>query len=676
MAKKPRQPFEVVLSDEKRDELALELSRALDDALSVRSATEMDVAYWHTLYEQGRTRNAKNSPWADAADFTSCLGTQYVDVMRSSIVKTVMVDPVYTVEGYGQSEAKAPFVEEFHQWQIEAEGFQQCFSRAVHLSLIEPWGILEVYEDTIKRPVRRVIKVATQQAPDGTTLLDEKFQPVLQQKPDGTYVEALDELTPSAEMVIDSFETVCRGPRHRTIAYRDYLQLPAHATDKSEVWGHAKRFYRRLDQLKERAKAGLYDPQMVEDLGGDDERASETTLAGEPIGVASKDGSERVEKELWEVLFLGSMDGKGLRWYVATLHKDKHKLLRLQYDDIGRPRYFPFVPFPRPNSTEGYSYIGHKLITTIEEDTAWRNYLADVAARQLQAPMYKLAGETWDPDSEPIGPRAVLTLRSREGVGAIQIPDQTAPAVERIRDCERRGERLSGINDASAGITSQDQRTLGEIQLITEQSQGRVSEAVKNIQETLEEIAQVRHLIWIRALKDMGAEGLEAPPSVAQSITMRTQKLPTAPLTPDVGVLGGLEERAPDVSAATPNVRFTVSMMEGSFRFKPRGSVENADKNRQRYDWGQWLQSMAQLSGANPMIAAVMQTPMAAKALIEQSIRLHSVPDKQAFLGSEAMAAMQQAMMMQQAQQMMGAAPPGGPGGAPGGPPAPVGPPQ
>ena len=664
MPKKTRKAFELTPKGLTIEELALDLSRALDDAIAARSASEADVTYWHTLYEQGFTRN--RGPWADAADLTSYLGTQYVDVMRSQIVETVMADPVFTVEGYGEAEPRAPYVEEFHQWQLEASGFQQVFARGVHLALIEPRCAIEVYEDTIKRPVRKTLRVALQLAPDGTALVDEKLKPLLQMDPaTGRYVEVTDEMTPSAEVEVDSYEVACQGPRERVIPYRDFLQLPGHARDKSEVWGYAKRFHRRLEELQERAKAGVYDKEAVESLGSDDERVSETTLSGVSIGVASKDGTKQVEKELWELLFLRDLDGKGLRWFVATLHKDKQQLLRLQYDDIGRPRYFPLVPFPRPNSTEGYSYVGHKLITVIEEHTAWRNLLADRASMQLQAPIKRLQSALWDPESEPIGPKSIIPVRDMREVEPMEFPDATGPAIERIRDTERTGERLSGINDASAGVSSQDQRTLGEIQIITQQSRGRVSEAVKNIQETLEELAQVRHVMSKRALADMGAEGMEAPPSVAQSLRLRMPQ----PQESHEGVLIGLENRIGQITQPGQSLRFTAAMLEGTFRLKPRGSVENADKNRLRQDFGQSMQAIAQLSQANPMIGAILQTPEAAKALMEQWVRLFNVQDKQAFLGSAAQNAMQgmlQQQQMMQQQQMLGGMPPPGPGGPPG----------
>lgn len=667
MPKKPRAPFELRLSPEQREDLALELSRALDDAQSARSAKEIEVQYWHTLYEQGRTRSKQ--PWADAADLTSYLGTQYVDVLRSMIVGTVFSDQVYTVEGYGAAEKNAPFVEEFHQWQLEAEGFQQVFARAAHNALIEPRGVIEVYEDTIKRPVRKVIDAALQLAPDGSAMVGEDLKPMLQSDPQGKFIEApppdptnpLAPQVPSAKVEVDSYETVCRGPRERTIAYRDFLVLPGHAREKSEIWGYAKRFYRRLDELKERAEAGQYDAKAVEDLGTDDERPSATTPAGEPIGVAAKDGSDLVEKELWEVLILRDLDGKGPRWFVATVHKDKQKLLRIQYDDIGRPRYFSLVPFPRPDSTEGYSYIGHKLITVIEEHTAVRNMRADREAMALQMPIKRKVGALWDPDAEPLGPKAIITVREMTEVEPMEYQANTAGAVEWLAEIERAGERLSGINDASAGVTSENQRTLGEVELITQQSMGRTSEAVKNIQETLEEIAQVRHIMWKRALADMGDEGMEMPPSVLQ----------------------GLELRGVNVLNYTPNLKFTAQMLEGAFRFKPKGSVESADRRAQRFDYNQFLLAVSSLMKVNPMISAILATPNAAKALLEQAVRLYNVQDKQAFLGQDALMQAQQMMLMQQQAAMMGAAGPGAPpGGGPpsaGGPPrpsAPPGPPQ
>jgi len=327
--------------------------------------------------------------------------------------------------------------------------------------------------------------------------------------------------------------------------------------------------------------------------------------------------------------------------FVATLHRESGTLLRVQYDDIGRPRYFPIVPFPRPNMTEGYSFIGHKLITTIEENTSWRNLLADRAKLQLQVPIMRQQNALWDPQDEGFGPGAVITVRDMNEVQAFQMPDYTSPARERIIDSERQAEKLGGMTDLASGTSPNENRTLGETRLVTAFAEVRIEEVVRNVQETMEEIAQVRHLMWVRALSEM-PDGIEAPSRV----------------------LAGLETRGVDVSAYLPNKKFAASVMEGAFRFKPRGSVENADKHQMRRDFAESMKALGVLAAASPMLGAILQQPNAAKALLEQWVRLYDVYDKKAFLGPEALQGAVQQMQQQQQQAMAqrgpAPAPPGG----------------
>lgn len=654
-------PWDLTLSADKKADLALWLDREISNALAVRTASDAEVEYWHRLYEQGRTRSAASAPWADAADLTSPIGTEKVDALRSRIVKTLFVDPIWTVEGWGESAKNAPFVEEFHQWQAETSGFQSACARAIHLSLIEPRGALEVYEDTVRRPVRRTIRAKIQQADDGTALIGADLEPVLVRNADGSYVEVVEtpETTPeqqgpSAEVVIDDYELVTNGPRERVIPYRDLLVLPGHAREQSDIWGYAKRFWRSVDRLNERADQGVYDRDAVTNLGNSDERhsayssAGATTLAGDALDLPTQEDG-LAEKELWEITFLSELDATGYRWFVATFHQPTHTILRLQYDDIGRPRYCLFVPFPRPNSLEGYSFIGHKLITTIEENTAWRNMLADRASLQLQAPMMRQQNALWDPEDEPIGPKSIITVRDMNEVRAFQLPDYTAPARERIIDTERQAEKLGGMTDISSGSRPNENRTLGETRLVTSFSEVRIEEVVRNLQETLEEVAQIRHLMWQRTLSTM-PEGLPVPQRVLQ----------------------GLELRGVDVSTYLPNQRMAAQAMSGAFRFKPRGSVEGADTHQLRADLAEMLKALGALAQTNPMIGMVLAQPAPAKSLLEHILRIYAVPDRQAFLGPETMqgvqaqitaqAQMQQAQMamQQQAAQMGGSvAPPG-----------------
>jgi hypothetical protein len=121
----------------------------------------------------------------------------------------------------------------------------------------------------------------------------------------------------------------------------------------------------------------------------------------------------------------------------------------------------------------------------------------------------------------------------------------------------------------------------------------------------------------------------------------------------------GLETRGVPIAEMGPERQMLLAAMQGNYRFKPRGSVETADIRSQRSDLVQFMQVVGQTGQTWPMLAQFMNTPSAVRSLLEQLLRVFRFPDRQAVLGSDAQAAMQQAMMP----------PPGMPGAVPGMPP-------
>lgn len=604
-----RSPWDVELSAEKREAFAQWLCREIENAKAARSVPLPEVEYWWTLYEQGRTRAGQSMPWQDAADLTSPLGTEKVDALRARIMKTVFVDPVWTVEGWGDSAKKAPFVEDFHQWQVEAEGLQPFLSRTFQASLIETRGVLEVYEDTTYRTVRKTIRAQVQLTPDGQPVLDAQFQPVLMKDESDNFIEVTDPNVASAEVVVDIPERVRKGPGYRVLPYKNFLVLPSHAKEKADIWGYAKYFTKRWDLLQADARRGIFDAEAVQRIHDNPDVSAERTLSGNPEPVAAQEGAT-AEKELWEIQLLHDLDGKGLRWYVATVHLPTQTLLRLVHEDHATHRFIVFVPFPRSDkSHEGYSFIGNKLITIIEEHTAWRNMLADRASLEIAAPIKRQQGALWDPDIQPFGPKAVIDVRDMKEIEAMQLPAQMQGAITREQEIVSAGERVAGINDVALGQSPQGQQTLGEVNIVTEQSFVRMDEVIKNLQEPLEDLWQVRQAIWINCLKekDAGGDGMYAPASL----------------------IAGLEDRGGDVSGMV-----TADMLEGKFRGKPRGSTENADITRQRTDYVQFMQSLGLMFKTWPALQQVIgMNPEAAKSAVEQALRLFRIPDKQAWLG-------------------------------------------
>jgi hypothetical protein len=367
------------------------------------------------------------------------------------------------------------------------------------------------------------------------------------------------------------------------------------------------------------------------------------------------------EVELWELLILLDLrafceaylcpvpkDTKpGARWYLVTLNLGTNALLRMQFDDLERSRFVPFILYPRADrATEGYSLVGHKLITTIEEHTAWRNMAADRAAMQVQVPIKRLTGALWDPVEQPWGAGAVIDVRDPREVEPFVIQDLTPAALTHIQMMEHTADLVSGVNDIAAGQVNSEQRTLGEVKLATANAGVRTNLVIKRFQEAMEDVWQIRHAIRKRMLAEQ--KEMPAPSSL----------------------LGNLEGRGANVAQFLPDGKITAALLDGAFRGKPRGSVETADPFMKRQNWIQFLQILPTLMQTFGMQT---QDPLTlARAVWRETLRVFQVENQQAFLGSPSQDVMlgQAGPMQLMMQQLMGGGMPGmppglGPAGAP-----------
>lgn len=605
--KKPRDPYDVSLTDDQRRDFTRWLSDEVQAAIDAKALPDREVDYFHLIYEQGRTRLASTAPWPGAADLTSHMGTQNVDAIHARLMKTITVEPIFTVEGWGPAAQNAAFVEEFTQWKAEEDRLQADLDKLALLALIEPRGLLEIYEDTMKRPVRKTINVAVQMDAMGMgPLFGDDGAAKLQVGPDGKYVEAQPGQMGVAQTVVDGFETIRKGPQQRVIPYRDSVILPGHARERRDIWGYGKRIWKRMPDIQRAVDDGLYDAKAASALTKVGDREPDAALQRSGQAIAPQDGPT-AEKEIWEVLVLADPDDQGERWYVATLHIGQRVLLRLQYDDLDRSRFVPFILFPRPDrATEGFSFIGHKLITAIEEHTAWRNMIADRVAMVTNAPVKRLTGALWDPLEQPWGPSAVIDVRAMNEVEPVTMPDVPASVLQREQAMERTAERLAGINDISSGQFATEAKTLGEIQMATEQSFVRMDLMIRRFQESMEDVAQIRHAIWKRAIAEE-PDGVMPPQSVLTGLEVRGSELP-----------GG---------------KLTAAMLEGSFRFKPRGSTETADPRAQRMDFTSFAQFLPGFIQTMPLVGQLFG-PNAVRAMLDQMVRVFRFPNRQAFLGA------------------------------------------
>lgn len=632
MAKKTaRDPFEVELSPEKEQELAFFLAREVDYAIQARESIVGDnqkIDRAHRKYEGGDALITKDKPWPGAANLGSFIVTERVDSMRARIVSTLFADPPWIVEGYGPSAERAPLVEEFHQWKAEQTKLQTYMSRVTHNALVEGTGVLEVCDRVVPRKGIKRIRALVQRDPNtGAAVLDPQGNPVLVRLKNGRYVEAEDG-EPFVEMTVSDVVRATAGPSYRVLSLRDFFIMPGHAAERQDVWGYAKRFYRSLAELQERERHGFY--KNVDQLSGVSEREQtpQELRAGQDI--APQNDPRTVEKEIFELVVLMDLDDDGYdEWYVVTMNVRLRVILRVQYQDYNTPHYVFFTPYPRANSIYGYSYAEDKLGSLYDEHEALRNMFADRSALATAAPMMQVEGSPWDPAGAPWGPRQVIRVRDLNEIKQMEVRDVPNSVSTQMQMVLSAAERLSGQNDITTGQLAQQDRTLGEVKIATEQSFVRIDEAIHNFQEGMEDLFDILQQVYLAKLEE---EPEPAPSSLLLAMTERGVQIPEGMLTAD--------------------------SLRGTFRGKPHGSVESADYRSMRGDIAQMMTALTQLAMAVPAVGQHLNNPKTARSIMSQVARVYRWPDRANLVG---------AFTGEMAPPPMPGMPPGAPGAPPAG---------
>jgi hypothetical protein len=615
---KKRSPFDVKLTADAELDLTTRLCEAIRQAVAGRGDVIVEngrIDFAYSLYEQQPQHGiSRDTPRFGGADLTSPIGTQMVDAMTARTTKTLFVEPFWIVEGAGEDENKAPAVEEFDHWRFEDVRGQSVVASAVRQAFIEEGAIVEVCEDCV--PVQRVetIKAAIATAQDGTSLLDpDTGKPMPAMGEDGEPMPAEDPAEAHVEIKRTVTDYIRRGATLRTHSMKDFVFLPGHARSRRDVWGHAWRFWMTLGDLRRAETRGEYT--NIDLLGTSNERDQRASDDRMGLSVAVDAGSDAVELELWRSQFYGDL-GQGYGCYLVDVSERHSAILSIRADWLNEWRCVYFNPYPRTYSVYGYSLILTKLLTTIEEHTAYRNMNADRTTLKANAPMKRLHGSQWDPRNQPFGAGEVIDVGDMNEIAPFEFEDVSQGSLTKERECIDDATRIVGLTDIVLGLNPRLTRTRGENEMVTEQSLVRIDDSIRNIQEGLEELGAVFHAIEVKAMEEQEAEqaergsvmGVAAPSSVAQNVELRMR------------------------AAGDFRGRFTSQMLTGVFRWKPRGSTESADPVRRINAFTNALEIMGQLGKNNPSLAARFQTPEMGDAMMQWFVDTVKPRDKKPFL--------------------------------------------
>jgi hypothetical protein len=159
----------------------------------------------------------------------------------------------------------------------------------------------------------------------------------------------------------------------------------------------------------------------------------------------------------------------------------------------------------------------------------------------------------------------------------------------------------------------------------------------------MEDLFKIRHELWRRAADE-------------------------APLEPSERFMQQLQFRSIDMAEGGIDGQ----ALAGTFHGKPHGSVESADKSKQRSNYNGFMQVMGGFAQMNPTLQQVFASPDVIIPLFEQALSLYDSPNKGQMMRS---LRQWQVQTEQQAQMAAQQPPPGPPGAQPGAPPPPGGPP-
>lgn len=671
--KDAKNPYRIALDDPGRAEFFRDLITELQLAIAARNEYMRDgglIDQWQAMYEQtpdyARMRDGRK-------DFASWMPTVYVDSLADRVNQVVFgVEPICMVEGWPNATADqsaspdaAAKVEAFHEWQADNERLRLVADKLFRQGLIEGNGLLEVSERKRQVKTKKTMRAAVQLNEHGAPALDDQLRPIPRRDEQNRLVPHMPNdpafngpEAPSVDVSYDETSPLGDGPEYNIISTKHFLYLPVHAKDEGQVYGFARRFFLTVADCLQLEQAGTYDG--VDQLGTSQERL--TTEEDRRLSQNAQEAStdDRAMKELWQVSLRVDIDGDGIpEWVIATVSLQHNVGLQLAFDDLAQTRYLSFTPFPRSTSVWGMSMIA-KMWTTIDEHTCWRNLSAEAAEKKVHAPILRQRNSSWKPEIQPWGTENVIDVNSVAGdLAQFNAADVPEGIFLKTREVEEAGERQSGLNDvamlggsSASGGSRGGHATATEVQTDAHASYVRVQAVVDRAQEFMADWYYLRHTLWKRALGS------------GQSLTLPFGHR----------ALKGLESRGIFDPANGP-LAFTAQDLEGTWRFKPRGSVETADVYRLRDDYIGFIENVVPaLMKLSPSFAQfVASNPAFIKACFQDGLRLFRMEALQTVM-NQLMAQFAQQQALAPLQPPAGLLPPGAPAGAapaaPGAPPA------
>lgn len=584
---------------DQRADIGKQLMEQVNEARQGMQGALDKIKVWDRFYESDLPK--KDFPWKDCSNINIPVIQSHVDTYHAAVVDTILgVDKLMSVlppsfatdETYKQ---KAVILENI---------LHSLYSEEMEITeTVDEWVLLGIKEQAaiVKMPWREEYQTVRKPAED----------------PETGGMALMDEITAKY-----------RGPKPELIDLRNFVIYPLTARTVDEAVLVGDRFSLTEDGLRRKVKAGLYDSKAVDKVlegAGQSERFTEDTL--ETRRQNEIDGIEPTSFDsywFWEVIAGYDANGDGLKEdCVFTIEAESGTIVRATVFPYwhGRRWYIPMKLFPRPRRFLGRC-IPQMLEGMQRELNAIHNQRIDATTQALTKAFKVRRTREGDGDEIVMAPGAKIFVDDDNEITEFAI-NPNIPGIEYEQIGRDWAERADAINDVSLGRDTEKQKTLGEIQLVSQKSGQRFSVTIQRVHAPLVEMTR-------------------------QVVGLLHQFLTDE----EIMVLGGGE--------------FTRDDFLLSWRYMPRGTLGAADKQNQQ----QTAMLMYQTLSQNPLVS---MNPLYIYKLTQELLMAFDKQDIESYIGTEEElrqqmdAAAQQQAAQQQMEAELGAAGVGQMGGYGGG---------
>lgn len=261
---------------------------------------------------------------------------------------------------------------------------------------------------------------------------------------------------PATGVPQDTTVTIHDGPEIVPIPMEDAYYREAYRNVQTAPW-FAHRIHHTWPEIQQLAEQGYYDADTVDDLEAWYRASEDTNEIREDLRAETSQLPSKIW-DLFEVYVFWEFDG-AYRDCIVTLHKESKKVVREDYNPLGKRPIEPFIFLLKPFRIEGMG-VGQLSEYMQDEVDTTHNYRLDAMHTSI-APMLAFRKSSGIKSGEKVYPSKIWFLDDPQKDWAqIQFP---APNTEVAMQSENMAimysQKAVGANDAMGGFADNTVKT-------------------------------------------------------------------------------------------------------------------------------------------------------------------------------------------------------------------------